>query len=260
MSPSLSLPQRRKLESKVPLLHNGDHLSQKEFHRRYEAYPDDTRFELIDGIVYMMTPAGYDHGQGDYKLTGLLFQYEGATPGVEGAQNTTIILGDDAEPQPDVCMMVRPAYGGKCRIQGGKIKYIVGPPELMIEVAHSSVALDLSKKPDSYRKAGVLEYVVLDVGRNRIHWLDLSTNQKLDLPHDSILRSFAFPGLWIDTAALLKRDVPALIQCMNQGILSPEHTAFVKRLEAAKKQAASLPVTIETSGLSPLRPRRKKKK
>ncbi len=28
----------------VPLLANGDHMKQPEFHRRYEAYPDDVKF------------------------------------------------------------------------------------------------------------------------------------------------------------------------------------------------------------------------
>lgn len=257
MNITLSREQKRKLKSEVPLLYSGDQLDQPEFHRRYEAYPNDTRFELIDGIVYMMAPAGYEHGQGDYKLTGLLFQYEGATPGVEGSQNVTIILTDSDEPQPDGCMMLRPECGGKCRIEGGKIKYIVGAPELLIEVAHSSVALDLSKKRPSYSRAGVLEYIVLDVGGNRVHWFDLRDDNPLALPADGILRSIAFPGLWIDTEALIKRNVPALIKCMNQGLQSSEHEAFVKRLESIRKSssAASRP----SSTAIPLKPRRKKR-
>jgi Uma2 family endonuclease len=257
MSVTLSREQKRKLKSDVPLLFSGDQLAQPEFHRRYEAYPNDTRFELINGIVYMMAPAGYDHGQGDYKLTGLLFLYEGATPGVEGAQNVTIILSDEDEPQPDGCMMLRPECGGKCRIEGGKIKYIVGAPELMIEVAHSSVALDLSKKRPAYARAGVLEYIVLDVGENNVHWFDLRNDNPLELPPDGILRSFAFPGLWIDSDALIKRNVPALIKCMNFGLQSPEHAAFVQRLEATSKTSGigSRPSSIA----NPLKPRGKKK-
>jgi hypothetical protein len=36
-----------------PLLCNGDRMNQREFHRRYEAYPDDVKFELIGGIVFI---------------------------------------------------------------------------------------------------------------------------------------------------------------------------------------------------------------
>ena len=257
MNVLLSPQQKRKLESDVPLLFSGDQLAQPEFHRRYEAYPNDTRFELIDGIVYMMAPAGYDHSQGDYKLTGLLFQYEGATPGVEGAQNVTIILSDLDEPQPDGCMMLRPQYGGKCRIEGGKTKYIVGAPELVVEVAHSSVALDLSEKRSVYARAGVLEYVVLDVSGNNVHWFDLRNDNPLELPPDGILRSFAFPGLWIDTEALVNRNVPALIKCMNLGLQSPEHAAFVQRLESTRKSSGT--ASRPSSSANPLKPRRKKR-
>ena len=35
----------------LPLLCNGDRLTQPEFHRRYLTYPDDAHFELIGGIV-----------------------------------------------------------------------------------------------------------------------------------------------------------------------------------------------------------------
>ncbi len=34
-----------------PVLENGDRLTQPEFHRRYEAYPEDVKIELVGGIV-----------------------------------------------------------------------------------------------------------------------------------------------------------------------------------------------------------------
>ena len=45
----------------APLLRDGDRLTQKEFHRRYEAYPDDTKFELIGGVVYIASPSKRSH-------------------------------------------------------------------------------------------------------------------------------------------------------------------------------------------------------
>ena len=47
---------------RTPPLENGDHLTSDEFHRRYEAMPEDVRAELIEGIVFMACPmpiAGY---------------------------------------------------------------------------------------------------------------------------------------------------------------------------------------------------------
>jgi Uma2 family endonuclease len=227
----------RKRRAEVPLLHSGDHLDQREFHRRHLAYPDpNARFELIAGVVYMMTPAGYDHGRGDYRITGLLFQYERATAGVEGAQNVTVMLGPLSEPQPDNVLMVRPEYGGRVRIKRHQsVRYIEGPPEMVFEVAHSSLAIDLHEKRADYQANGVLEYIVLDVERDEIHWFDLHRGQELILPEDRILRSQVFPGLWIDTRALRSRDVNRLADCLDEGLTSPEHSQFVKQLAAQRK-------------------------
>lgn len=227
---------RRKLESNVPLLYPGDRLKQPEFHRRYEAYPDRTaKFELIGGIVYMMAPAGYEHGRGDYKFTGLLFQYERATPGVEGAQNITVVLGSESEPQPDNVLLVRSEYGGRVRIRGKKTKYIVGPPELVLEVAHSSRAIDLHEKRLDYRQGGVSEYVVFDIERGVVHWFDLTADVPLVLPADGILRSRQFPGFWVDTRALVARDIQRLAECLEEGLRSDEHQQFVEQLTARRK-------------------------
>jgi Uma2 family endonuclease len=237
---SATFQRVRKWESQVPLLYPGDHLNQPEFHRRYEAYPDPrVKFELIGGIVYMMAPAGYEHGKGDYRITGLIFQYERATSGVEGAQNATIILGEKSEPQPDNVLMVRPTFGGRVRIRGKKTKYIVGPPELVFEVAHSSLAIDLHEKRHDYRVGGVLEYIVFDVDRGQVHWFDLGQDEPVKVPPDRILRSRTFPGFWIDTKALIARDVNRLADCLDRGIASPEHAQFVELLSERRRQRRS---------------------
>jgi Uma2 family endonuclease len=228
--------RKKKAGDDVPLLYSGDHLDQPEFHRRYEAYPDPrARFELIGGVVYMMSPAGYDHGSGDYQITGLVFQYERATRGVEGSHNVTIILGPASEPQPDNVLMIRPEYGGRVQIKRhGKARYIEGPPELVFEVAHSSLSIDLHEKRRDYQTGGVLEYIILDVERNLVRWFDLRTGEELALPDDQVLRSRVFPGFWIDTPALAARDVFRLADCLDVGLASPEHEQFVKQLAARK--------------------------
>ncbi|MEW5989232.1 MAG: Uma2 family endonuclease, partial [Chloroflexota bacterium] len=51
-------PKSRQPKSQVgpPPLNPGDHLSRAEFHRRYEAHPEITKAELIEGVVYMPSP------------------------------------------------------------------------------------------------------------------------------------------------------------------------------------------------------------
>src|SRR5713101_3731086 len=96
----------------LPPLENGDHLTQAEFHRRYEAYPEDVKFELIGGIVYMASPKR-PHGTSHFKLSLVFAIYEAGTPGVEGADNMTAILGEESEPQPDLMLRLLKECGGQ---------------------------------------------------------------------------------------------------------------------------------------------------
>ena len=48
-----------------------------------------------------------------------------------------------------------------------------------------------------------------------------------------IYRSEVFPGLWLDAPALLRGDLAAVLACLQEGTRSPEHAAFVARLNAA---------------------------
>ena len=50
-------------------------------------------------------------------------------------------------------------------------------------------------------------------------------------------RSEAFPGLWLDPAALLAGDLPRALAVLQQGIATPEHASFV----ASLRQSGSTP-------------------
>jgi Uma2 family endonuclease len=217
--------------SKAPLLRPGDRLTQEEYHRRYETYTDGTRFELIAGIVHMMAPAGFEHGSSGFDITTLLGVYKAATPGVLGANGPTVILGKRSEPEPDAVLFVSADYGGQAQIkQVGKKKYIVGAPELVVEVAHSTIILDLHTKREEYRVGGAREYIVVGLENDTVHWFDLAANEELQPDSKGILHSRMFPGLWIETEALLAGDASRLIEAVQKGIASPEHEEFVARL------------------------------
>jgi Uma2 family endonuclease len=224
---------QRSSKQTIPPLYPGDHLSQPEFHRRYEAYQDDTRFELIGGIVYMMAPAGFEHGKSGYDITTVLGVYEAATPGVLGATGPTVILGESSEPEPDVVLLVAPDHGGQTRLKQIDNKhYIEGGPELVVEVSHSTVSMDLHSKRKDYRLGGVCEYIVICLGESTIRWFDLRRDEEVPIGDDQVLRSFIFPGLWIDTQALLDRSGSRLMKTLQRGIDSREHQEFVARLAA----------------------------
>ena len=100
----------------VPPLYNGDRLTQAEFHRRYEAMPEDVKAELVGGIVYMASPLRRPHGTFHFKLSLVLGLYEAATPGAEGGDNLSTILDDDCEPQPDLLLRIHTECGGQSHL------------------------------------------------------------------------------------------------------------------------------------------------
>ncbi len=216
-------------ESPLPPLENGDHLDQKTFHARYEAMPEDTRAELIGGIVYMSSPLKRPHGKMHMRTSHWLQEYEDATPGTEGFDNATSILGEESEPQPDLCLLITPNKLGQTRDEN---EYIVGAPELIVEIASSTESIDLHRKRRDYQEAGVREYVVVALRQARVFWFILRNSQFEELApgHDGIFRSEVFPGLWLDPAALLRRDAACIREVLQQGLATPGHAAFVSRL------------------------------
>ena len=70
-----------------------------------------------------------------------------------------------------------------------------------------------------------------------IDWFALREGrfQRLPLADAGHYQSEVFPGLWLDPAALVRGDVPQVMAVLQQGLASPEHAAFVARLQAAAK-------------------------
>lgn len=226
-----SPPAAPSAPSSLPPLENGDRLARDEFERRFRAFPHVRKAELIDGVVYMPSPVRYrNHGRPHGQLTTLLGNYSAATQGVGFASDTTARLELDTEPQPDVLLMIDPALGGQARIDDDD--YVEGAPELVAEVASSSVSYDLGVKLRAYARAGVREYIAWRVLDAAIDWLVLREGRFVPLAPgpDGLTRSEVFPGLWLDTAALLRGDLAAAVAALQIGLASPEHAAFAAEL------------------------------
>ncbi|NOX55380.1 MAG: Uma2 family endonuclease [Planctomycetes bacterium] len=220
----------------VPALEPGDRLTAAEFERRYDAMPDLKKAELIEGVVYMPSPVRYQlHSAPHSDIVTWLGVYAASTPGVAKADNATVRLDQDNEPQPDALLRIETQCGGQTRISDDD--YVEGPPELIAEVASSSVSFDLHTKRHVYRRSGVREYVVWRVLDREIDWFILREGNydRLSPADDGLLRSEMFPGLWLDAAALLRGDLQTVLAALNRGLQTPEHAAFVRRLAQAGK-------------------------
>lgn len=221
----------------IPPLEQGDRLTRVEFERRYEAMRGLKKAELIEGRVYMPSPVKPPHGRPHAKMTGWLGVYEAATAGVAASTNTTVRFDEDNEPQPDVLLAIEPSYGGQSRIDDDG--YLSGSPELLIEIASSTVSYDLQDKLHVYRRQGVREYLVWRVRDAEIDWFQLVDENYHPLSRDAsgIVKSAVFPGLWLDRAAMLKGDLARVFAVLQEGIASPEHRAFVAALRKRHEES-----------------------
>jgi Uma2 family endonuclease len=216
----------------LPPLEQGERMDRREFHARYAAMPPGTRAELIGGRVYIMASAVRRRdGKHQIKLWSWLDAYESATPGVEALSDTTAILAEDSEPQPDVAMRVM--VGGRTTVDD--YDYVVGCPELVCEVASSTASYDLHEKLADYERYGAIEYVAVLVRTPEVRWHRRGADGRLAVvppDADGLYRSTPFPGLWLDPAALLAGDTRRLLEVLAAGLASAEHAAFAAELIA----------------------------
>src|SRR5262249_8497064 len=162
----------RHLPPAIPPLEQGDRLTRAEFERRYEAMPHLKKAELIEGVVHMPSPVRLNHHSSpNADLIWWVGNYRAAPPGVKGADNGTVRLDEDNEPQPDAMMLIEPAYGGQARID--EDDYVDGSPELAAEVSASRVSIDLNDKLRAYQRNGVREYIVWRIHGQALDWFIL---------------------------------------------------------------------------------------
>ncbi len=220
------------MQALVQPLESGDSLGAVEFLRRYEAMPGVKKAELIEGTVYMPSPVRLAHGAPDSLIQGWLVMYAARTPGTQAAANVTVRLDPENVPQPDALLRILPEYGGQTRLDAAG--YLFGPPELIVEVAASSVAIDLHDKLRAYRRAGVREYLVWRTLDRQFDWFVLEQDEyRANAPaSQGVLRSPHLPGLALAVSALLDNDSAKVLDVLQTDLQSPAHTAFVAQLGA----------------------------
>jgi Uma2 family endonuclease len=220
-------------EADVPALVGGDFLSRDEFLRRWEAMPQLERAELIRRVVYLPSIKSLKQADTENRLWMWLGVYETATPGCQGSQNVPWLMGENDAPQPDTALFVLPEGDCWSPIRG---RYASGVPDFVAEVCSSRSSFDLHQKLEVYQEAGVQEYLAVLMHEREVRWHRLARRRLkvVPAPDDGVHRSAAFPGVWLDAAALLAGNLARVLAVLQQGINSPEHDAFVNRLAARR--------------------------
>lgn len=213
----------------IPPLENGDRLTLAEFEHRYGAMPYLKKAELIEGIVYMASPLRIrQHGNPHARIITWLGAYWSATPGIELGDNCTVRLDADNEPQPDALLRIE--TGGQSTIS--EDGYVEGAPELIAEIAASTVSIDVHEKLKVYRRNQVQEYLVWRVYDQELDWFRLVEGKYIQLiaNDEGIISSEVFPGLWLDKQALLTGNLAGVLATLQRGLATQEHLNFVEKI------------------------------
>ena len=123
----------------------------------YLTWPDDERWELIDGEAYNMSPAPTVKHQ---KITGNLYILLSSHPEKRaecfvGIAPTDVVFAEYDVVQPDVFVVCDEKKITEANIQGS--------PDLIIEVLSPATALkDKREKKALYEKYAVKEYIFID--------------------------------------------------------------------------------------------------
>jgi Uma2 family endonuclease len=211
----------------IPPLENGDRLTRPEFERRYAAAPNVKKAELIEGVVYVASPLRFvPHAEPHSRLDTWVGTYVAFTPGTKSGIEPTVRLDLNNELQPDIVLLLDEAVGGRAKLT--EDGYLEGVPELVVEIAASSAAIDLGSKKQVYCRSGVSEYIVWQSFERKLDWFHLVDGEYQPLVADGngILKSQTFPGLWLAIEALLNDEMAEVLTVLQAGLASAEHEAF----------------------------------
>lgn len=139
----------------------------------YKNWPDDERWELIDGVAWNMSPAPFD-----------------------------VFLPEKGQNEEDINNIVQPDLAVICDKSKLNSKGCTGAPDLIVEIVSPWTSKkDLNEKFNLYERFGVKEYWVLDPGFEALQAYHLSAEMSYgdgmvyelnDVITSEILKDFSF--------------------------------------------------------------------
>jgi Uma2 family endonuclease len=178
----------------------------------YKTWPDEERWEIIDGEAYAMTPApSLRHqkilGNLHLRLAGFFF----GKACVVFMAPTDVVLDETNVVQPDLLVVCDRNKMTDANIQGA--------PDLVVEVLSPSTSLkDKREKKALYERFGVREYLLVYPDDALLERYSL-TEGKFALPDilnwDERFKSTAFPDLEIDLWEIFEKELPREISEEN---------------------------------------------
>ena len=138
----------------------------------YRTWPDDERWELIEGTAWNMSAAPTRFHQGI--LAGLLQQIKNYTDGsgceIHAAPFDVLLPEIGETEEDDVTSVVQPDISVICDPGRLTDKGRTGAPDWILEILSPSTSKkDFNNKMTLYQKHGVKEYWIVDPGNTFVH-------------------------------------------------------------------------------------------
>lgn len=179
-------------------------------YRHYLTWPDEERWELIDGIAWAMSPAPLTvHQELLTRLFGRLSACLSGKPCRLFVAPFDVLLPSSGEADEEVDTVVQPdllVYCDAAKItrRGGR-----GAPDFIIEIlSPRSAKKDFGEKFELYEKRGVREYWIVDPAAKAIHaWAlgpDGSYGEERIVEEAESLGSVALAGFEVDAGGLFR--------------------------------------------------------
>lgn len=132
-------------------------------YRDYATWPDDERWELIDGVARAMATPTTGHQRLLVRLLRIFADYLDDKPCELFIAPFDVLIPDGDEADDDIDTVVQPDIMVFCDNKKVLEKYARGAPELAVEILSPSTSKwDQNDKFRRYERAGVREYWVID--------------------------------------------------------------------------------------------------
>ena len=137
----------------------------------YRQWPEDERWELIDGVAYLMSAPTTNHQGILVELIRRVANFlEGKPCRVLAAPCDVLIPRVDQQDEDDVDTVVQPDLLVICDRSRIRKNVVWGAPDLVVEILSPSTSRkDLHEKFVLYQRSGVKEYWVIDPVGQWVH-------------------------------------------------------------------------------------------
>lgn len=177
----------------------------------YLTWPEDERWEIIDGVPYMMTAPTWQHQGISVELTTQFNTYLRDKPCRVFAAPFDLCIPEFDESDEEISNLVaQPDIVVVCDENKLRKTGYFGAPALVIEIASPSTSKkDRLLKFNKYEKAGVKEYWIVEPDGKFVSVFTLQENNRYGRPENYTdkdkLKVSVFPDLEIDLGMVFAR-------------------------------------------------------